>query len=155
MPPCVCLTHRDHLQWSICFVCRGGISLSSMIEGSCGLRKSLSVHLSEGEKSNQIKSFVSLNNKPRSHTQQSLTPVAHTIAKAITSRENKEKRGQLHKILPCNARQQNGNIFRWGWVCKFPIWKNMTLLRAQKHLQCSPPCPSFWSSQKHELSNQN
>lgn len=63
----------------VCFV--GGTSSSSVTEGSCGLRKILSVHLWEGEKSNQIKSIVSSNNKPRSHTQQSLTPLTHTIAK--------------------------------------------------------------------------
>ena len=86
----VSLTHTEIIcsDLSVCLF-RGGRSSLNVVEGSCGLRKIRSVHLSEGEKSNQIKSFVSPNNKPRSHTQQSLTPMAHTIAKAITSRGEK------------------------------------------------------------------
>lgn len=98
---------------SVCFPLRGGVgaalSSRSVMEGSCGQRKILSAPLSQGEKSNQIKSFVSLNSKPRSHTQQSLTPVAHTIAKAITSWENKGRRKGGRKILPCNVRQPDGS----------------------------------------------
>lgn len=48
------------------FVClfHGGISSLSLTEGSCGLRKILSMRLSEGEKSNQIKFIVSPTTNP-------------------------------------------------------------------------------------------
>ncbi len=98
-------THMDHLQWSICLFV-GGISSLSVIKGSCGLRKILSVHHSKGEKSNQIKSFVSPKNNSRSNTQQSLTPMAHTIAKEITPWEKRGgKKRRLNKIFPYNVRQ--------------------------------------------------
>lgn len=83
---CPLLTHTDHLQWSIClFAWRGHIlfecdrgqlwSEENLLAASLWRRKI---------KSNKILCFPP-NNKPSSHTQQSLTPMAHTIAKAITS----------------------------------------------------------------------
>lgn len=63
----MCFSHTQRSFAVIClFVClfHGGISSLSLTEGSCGLRKILSMRLSEGEKSNQIKFIVSPTTNP-------------------------------------------------------------------------------------------
>lgn len=80
----------------------------SGIEGSCGLRKILSLHLSKVvNQIKSIKSFVSPYNNPRTNAQQSLTSVAYTIDEEKTFWEKKEDKKGINVSLWCETAQEH------------------------------------------------